>query len=1396
MKAKAVKYLIIVLLMASLFIVTTTFVNAEPVIDHVNGTWSDSFSEPNATAGIAEMYNITVSDGDVNLTTGNSTGNLTSIAITPSSLIGWGKFFANDTINATQGTNITYKILNATDNSTLCTVTSTQANAGYDLSSNASGVSSIRLYANLTTSDTAYTPALHGWNVSWIAPPKSITNLRNTTGNFWIINWTWDNPPNADFSHVMVYINGSWQTNVSKPLNYFKDSYAPHATKTISTHTVDTSGNINETWVNQTTTIPNNNPVLELIGAQEVNETETLMIDVNAIDLDNDTLTYSCNRTDLFEDFNTTTGTGSWTPLKGKAGVYYVDFGVYDGHGGVDNETVKITVIDAPPVISNVTATNIIDISATIIWDTDEISDSMVEYGTEPGNYTLTASNATPVLNHSIALFNLSENTTYYYVVNSTDVHGNSKESSEYNFTTLTLCLSLSAYPQSIEVGGSSSVIIANVTYNNHQPCRRGVDVTFTTTLGYFWGTWTETAVATTNNSGIANVTLISSTESGTATINGTADSLFNTTFVKFVAGAPEYLTVSANPKSVTVGENSTITANVMDDYGNPVENVTVSFNVTIGNGTLSNLTNRTDVNGTAIVILTVDTIPGINRVEVKVDSLTGHVDVTGTVGDPYYLLLDANPQVLYANGINGSTVTATVLDKFSNPIGGKDVKFITPDKTITLPTDLSGQAFIVLLPSIEIQNVTINATVNGLMNTTTVSFIGGPPRRISVKAEPTVLAVQSMEGTNESKITATLTDEWYHGLHGFTVNFATSAGNLSSNTATTSAHGKANVTLSSSNTPETATINATYNNLSASTTVRFSDKPFLNVTTKIDPEEVDVDELPAGVNVTHWIVGEGPIAIAPVDVVHVLDRSGSMRWDTPTRLSCAKAAAKTFNGLLGMTTRVGLVSYSGDGGWYGTTTLDNHLTSDVNAVNSSIDSLSAEGATDIGDAIKLATDEIKDNGRNESVKVELLLTDGVANRPNGNGNDECTADIEYAFAKAQDAADNHIIIFTIGLGNPPHVNETMLQHIANITGGKYFHAPNGTQLQEIYSEIYEEIAKIAGQTQTNILLPGVNITGTPVYNATYVNDSTSIIFTPRDGSPEDISFEPSIILSGDNQIIRFNITKPIDIGDEIVLSYRLLVNGTGMVIGESNITSFEGEVLATFGPEWVLPTGGGGGEAANNPPIVEILGYAPKPAVITAPDKNISVTLNGTYKDPDGDNITKIWWSFGDGNIDIDPTELPSNGTTNVTHIYNKTGTYAEYNVSLNATDKGGDTSLPDYMEIVVMTQPNTVKVSADPKIILTNSTSNITARVTNAGVNISNVNVSFITTLGTLSNSSLSGVTMVTNTTDINGFARVTLASGSIAGYATITATDTDYGGSGSATVRIRARGAITLE
>ncbi|MCK4329060.1 PQQ-binding-like beta-propeller repeat protein [candidate division WOR-3 bacterium] len=89
-----------------------------------------------------------------------------------------------------------------------------------------------------------------------------------------------------------------------------------------------------------------------------------------------------------------------------------------------------------PPVISDVTSSEITNSSATITWDTDEYSNSVVRYDTDGAPYEFVASSADMVMNHSVPLSGLSPSTTYYYIVESTDASNNTATSVEYSFTT------------------------------------------------------------------------------------------------------------------------------------------------------------------------------------------------------------------------------------------------------------------------------------------------------------------------------------------------------------------------------------------------------------------------------------------------------------------------------------------------------------------------------------------------------------------------------------------------------------------------------------------------------------------------------------------------------------------------------------------------------------------------------------------------------------------------------------------------------------------------------------------------------------------------------------------------------------------------------------------------
>jgi parallel beta-helix repeat protein len=83
--------------------------------------------------------------------------------------------------------------------------------------------------------------------------PASITNLDNTTYEQTFINWTWEDPEDDDFSHVMIYINESGPVNVTKETEFYNATgLSPDTEHEITTRTVDTSGNVNLTGVTHT----------------------------------------------------------------------------------------------------------------------------------------------------------------------------------------------------------------------------------------------------------------------------------------------------------------------------------------------------------------------------------------------------------------------------------------------------------------------------------------------------------------------------------------------------------------------------------------------------------------------------------------------------------------------------------------------------------------------------------------------------------------------------------------------------------------------------------------------------------------------------------------------------------------------------------------------------------------------------------------------------------------------------------------------------------------------------------------------------------------------------------------------------------------------------------------
>jgi chitodextrinase len=96
-----------------------------------------------------------------------------------------------------------------------------------------------------------------------------------------------------------------------------------------------------------------------------------------------------------------------------------------------------LSVDVTPPIISSVSAGGITISGGTITWTTNELSDSLVEYGLTTGYGASSVLNSSPVTSHSIILSSLSPGTVYHYRVKSADSSGNLAVSADQTLTTL-----------------------------------------------------------------------------------------------------------------------------------------------------------------------------------------------------------------------------------------------------------------------------------------------------------------------------------------------------------------------------------------------------------------------------------------------------------------------------------------------------------------------------------------------------------------------------------------------------------------------------------------------------------------------------------------------------------------------------------------------------------------------------------------------------------------------------------------------------------------------------------------------------------------------------------------------------------------------------------------------
>lgn len=106
------------------------------------------------------------------------------------------------------------------------------------------------------------------------------------------------------------------------------------------------------------------------------------------------------------------------------------------GNGGNSSTTPQDKIA---PVISAVGTSNLLGTTTSVVWTTNEASNSKVWFGTATPVVTTGAANitnASMVTSHSVPLSGLSTSTTYYFVVGSTDPANNTATSSQGSFVT------------------------------------------------------------------------------------------------------------------------------------------------------------------------------------------------------------------------------------------------------------------------------------------------------------------------------------------------------------------------------------------------------------------------------------------------------------------------------------------------------------------------------------------------------------------------------------------------------------------------------------------------------------------------------------------------------------------------------------------------------------------------------------------------------------------------------------------------------------------------------------------------------------------------------------------------------------------------------------------------
>ena len=451
-------------------------------------------------------------------------------------------------------------------------------------------------------------------------------------------------------------------------------------------------------------------------------------------------------------------------------------------------------------------------------------------------NYTAATSDATGILR--VALIASTTAGSARVVATSNNV----TQALYVGFGGKPVSITLTADPAEIAADGeSTSTITATITDANGAAVIPGTLITFTTTLGSFLNGSKTYSVETADTTGIVKVSLVSSTGTGSARVAATSNGVSQTIYIGF-GGAPVAMTIAATPTTIWADgkSSSAIQVSLTDGTGAAVTPGTlVTFTTSLGafsNGSSSYTVSTQGSSGIVTVSLISGNSTGLALVSATSNGVTQSVYVTFTEkgGNPFSIILAADPTSIPADGSTSTKITATLTDSAGNPANpGASVTFSTTlgkfsngakSYTVTTP-DLTGIVSVSLIAETTAGSALVTATANGVTQSISVTFEGGAVS-IVLKATPTSIPA---DGKSSTVITATLTDMSGTPVNaGTSVQFTTTLGtfNNASQTITVTTPddtGIVSVALIAGTTAGNATVSALSNSVSQAIIVQFT---------------------------------------------------------------------------------------------------------------------------------------------------------------------------------------------------------------------------------------------------------------------------------------------------------------------------------------------------------------------------------------------------------------------------------------------------------------------------------------------------------------------------------------------------------------------------------------------